>query len=131
MPNYRTEWCVRCQDEHRPPQPQNHKVFHTDAFGTRYVPEIPDQRCIHCGWSIKYDRTWGGWLHYGPNGGQRQCVIHTGSKWDQAQPPSRLGPWDLTRLNAAAYADWQMEVSNGDTLRSFADYLEEVSNRAE
>ena len=63
--NYRLQWCVRCQDFHRPPQPQNHKMFHTDPFATRYIPEIPGRLCRHCGWPIEYDRAWGGWYHDG------------------------------------------------------------------
>jgi hypothetical protein len=119
--NYRTEWCVQCQDDHRPPQPQNHKMFHTDPFGTRFIPEIPDQQCIHCGWWIQYERTWGGWVHYGAYGKVRQCSI-TPAK--TARPPSRRSSWDLSREYPAAYSDWKMEVSNGDTLRGFPEYLE-------
>lgn len=61
--NYKLAWCTQCQDYHRPPQPQNHKMFHTDLFATRYIPEIPDQRCSHCGRLITYNRAWGGWNH--------------------------------------------------------------------
>lgn len=133
--NYRTEWCATCQEDHRPTQRYHSaacndtltKVFHTDPFGTRYIPEISDQRCIHCGWFIQYDRTWGGWVHYAATGKQKQCVTNHGRI---GEPPSRLSPWDITRQNSEAYENWKMEVSNGDTLRSFAEYLEEARQDA-
>lgn len=71
--NYRTAWCVQCQDDHRPPQPQNNKGFHTDPFGTRYIPEIPNRFCCHCRRIITYDRTYGGWYHHGYRHGYKQC----------------------------------------------------------
>jgi hypothetical protein len=32
-------------------------------------------------------------------------------------------PWDLTREEPDAYADWKYEVNNGDTLLGFSDWL--------
>lgn len=34
-----------------------------------------------------------------------------------------MNPWDLTRDEPDAYADWKFEVSNGDTLRGFHDWF--------
>ena len=88
MPNYKLAWCNQCQDWHRPPQPQNHKGFHTDPFGTRYIPFLPTQTCTHCGGSIEYDRNYGGWLHSPGLFGRyafRQCLI-TPAQWADAQP---------------------------------------------
>lgn len=63
--NYRTEWCVRCLDHHRPAQPTVHKTFHTDYWAIRYVPDMPELDCVHCGADIVYDPVWGGWYHSG------------------------------------------------------------------
>lgn len=71
--NYKTVWCVKCQDHHRPSQPTRHVVFHTDPFGTRYIPEIPNRYCLHCCRIISYDRNYGGWYHHGYRHGYKQC----------------------------------------------------------
>ena len=40
-------------------------------------------------------------------------------------------PWDLTRDNPDEYADWKQEVSNGDTLLGFEDWLSAKYNAVE
>lgn len=40
-------------------------------------------------------------------------------------------PWEMTRRNPDDYADWKREVSNGDTLRGFEDWLSDKYNATE
>lgn len=82
--NYRLVWCTLCQDMHRPPQPAQHKAFHTDPFATRYIPEIPNQTCTNCSLAIRYNRHWGGWYHVDQL--FRACPVQT---IVTAAPPSR------------------------------------------